>query len=87
MDGANGPTARAPTPARNSGSVNLIRVTARKKDDYKEVDAIWLGHDRYRCPHCKKGYFQVRQVSKHSLQTISSKCESCEAWFSAEKTG
>lgn len=66
--------------------MNPIKVIAKRTRDWAEKDAIWLGHDRYRCPFCLKGYFRVVKPGIEEPQKCpNTACESIfDSWIKDE---
>lgn len=50
-----------------SSSLNDYAVKVVEVIGYGGVEhrCLWLGHDRFRCGKCKKGYFSVRSWHEH----------------------
>lgn len=52
---------------RVKGGLNDFEVSVVKGWAYddKNQKCEWLGHQRFRCGHCRKGYFNVYTESRH----------------------
>lgn len=49
------------------GGLNDFGVYVIKPHGYDEptIKCFWLGHQIFRCGHCKKGYFNVWSENRH----------------------
>jgi hypothetical protein len=61
------------------GGMNEFEVYATNWNsvDGKAFKCDWLGHSRFKCGKCRKGYFAVRSPYDHD-----EKCRECEAYIS-----
>jgi DNA-directed RNA polymerase subunit RPC12/RpoP len=57
------------------GGLNDYAIFVTKPFDYdaKPIKCGWIGHNRFRCGACKKGYFNVWTENKHDEE-----CPECK---------
>lgn len=57
------------------GGLNDYGIYVIQPFDYSDpkIKCRWLGHFRFKCGHCKQGYFNVHTESNHD-----SECPGCK---------
>ena len=50
-----------------------VFVIERYSYEEPKIKCTWLGHHRFRCDHCRKGYFNVYTENRHDEE-----CPECK---------
>lgn len=57
-----------------------VFVVKPRSYDEPKLKCLWLGHGRFQCAHCKKGYFNVKTDIDHDDTCPECKYEVVIRW-------